>query len=368
MASTESESATLRWLALVFSAATLFVAWPLWPALVLAAWTAGITHPLLVRLEPVFRGRRRAAAVLSLLLFLLLLVPLSLLALGVGAGAQDLVQAIARANSAKGALADIAAGGPAPTEAVQLPSNLAEALELLERYGTQAYSVTSQLVGVAATGLVALFIYFAGAFAFLVDGHRSWRWLRRNAPVRNDQLDRLGSAFHETGRGLIIGVGLTSVTQGLAATLAYLALGVPRAWVLGPITGVASVVPIAGTALVWGPIALGLFLAGHTVKGVILLVVGVAVIGSIDNLVRPLYARLGTLRMPTFLLFVSMFGGLSAFGTWGAILGPLLVRLTMEVLSIRKDAEKEASSDARDAVVRSRYPARFGRKKRKRWR
>ena len=368
MASTESESATLRWLALVFSAATLFVAWPLWPALVLAAWTAGLTHPLLVRLEPVLRGRRRAAAVLALLLFLLLLVPLSLLALGVGAGAQDLVQAIARANSAKGALADIAAGGAAPTEAVQLPSNLAEALELLERYGTQAYSVTSQLVGVAASGLVALFIYFAGAFALLVDGNRGWRWVRRNAPVRNDQLDRLGAAFHETGRGLIIGVGLTSVTQGLAATLAYLALGVPRAWVLGPITGVASVVPIAGTALVWGPISVGLFLAGHTVKAVILLVIGVAVIGSIDNLVRPLYSRLGTLKMPTFLLFVSMFGGLSAFGTWGAILGPLLVRLTMEILSIRKDAELEASSDARDAVMRSRYPARFERKKRKRWR
>jgi predicted PurR-regulated permease PerM len=199
--------------------------------------------------------------------------------------------------------------------------------------------VTTKIAGAAASGLVALFIYFAGAYTLLVDGESAWQWVRQNSPLRPAQLDRFGAAFHETGRGLLIGVGLTSATQALAATVAYLALGVPRALVLGPITGLASVIPFLGTALVWGPIAVSLFIAGHTIKGIILVIIGVTVIGTIDNVLRPVYARLGTLQMPMFLLFVSVFGGLGAFGTWGAILGPLIVRLAMEALSLRKEAE-----------------------------
>jgi predicted PurR-regulated permease PerM len=104
--------------------------------------------------------------------------------------------------------------------------------------------------------------------------------------------------------------------------------------VLGPLTGLASVIPVVGTALVWGPISLGFFLTDRPGRAMVLLGLGVGVISVIDNLLRPLYARLGSLQLPLFLLFVSVFGGLAAFGTWGALLGPLVVRLVMEALAI----------------------------------
>jgi predicted PurR-regulated permease PerM len=44
--------------------------------------------------------------------------------------------------------------------------------------------------------------------------------------------------------------------------------------------------------------------------------------------------------MPTFLLFVALFGGIVAFGTWGAILGPLLVRLWLEAIALGQDATR----------------------------
>ena len=52
---------------------------------------------------------------------------------------------------------------------------------------------------------------------------------------------------------------------------------------------------------------------------------------------RPIYARMGALKLPMFLLFVSIFGGMAAFGAWGAILGPLIVRLLMEGLVLRSE-------------------------------
>jgi predicted PurR-regulated permease PerM len=321
---------------LALTAATLYLCWPLWPALVLAAWTSGLAAPLLARLQRALKGRRRAAVVLSSFLFLGLALPLVAVVLGVVSGSQELLQLLSEQPSVKGALESIASGPHAP--ALDVPTDFAGGVDLLERYGAQAASLLRNLAGAAASGLIATCIYFGGAFVFLLEGPALWRWIQERSPLTPRQLARFAAAFHETGRGLLVGVGLTSATQGVVATLAYLSLGVPRWWVLGPITGLASTIPIFGSALVWGPVAAGLVLGGHPMKGSILVLIGIAIISIADNLLQPFYARLGALKMPTFLLFVALFGGLLAFGSWGAVLGPLVVRLWLEALSLYNEA------------------------------
>ncbi len=327
----------LRWLLLVLCAASLFVIWPLWPPLLLAAWTAALARPLLVRLEGGLKGRRRAAAVLSLLIFVLLALPLALVGVGVITGAQELFATVKASPSATVALQALLSSPDAPQA---LPTTLADLAALTQRSGAQGFGFLSDLAGAAATAVVGLFIYFAGAYALLVDSASVWAWIKLNSPLKPAHLDRLADAFHETGRGLLVGVGLTTATQGLAAMIIYFALGVPRAWVLGPITGIASVIPMVGSALVWGPISLGLFLTNHPIKALILVGLGIGVISVIDNLLRPIYARMGALKMPMFLLFLSVFGGLAAFGTWGALIGPLVVRLAIEVLAIVQEEKQ----------------------------
>jgi predicted PurR-regulated permease PerM len=321
----------LRWLTVLLVVATGMVLWPVWPALLLAAWTAALTRPLLVRFERGMHNRRRAAAVLSLLLFVLLALPLGLVVLGVINGGQELLTTIKASPSASSALKAILATPDAPS---QLPSTFSDAMALAQRSGAQGFELLTALAGAAAGGLIGLFLYFGGAYALLVDSASAWAWLKRHAPLPEETLERLGRAFHETGRGLLVGVGLTSLTQGIAATIIYLSLGVPRALVLGPITGLASVIPMVGTGLVWAPIALGLLLTDHPVKAAVLTALGLVVISSIDNLLRPVFARWGALNMNMYVLFVAVFGGLAAFGTWGALMGPLVVRLTMEVLAL----------------------------------
>ena len=329
----------LRWLLLMLYTASLFVIWPLWPPLLLAAWTASLARPLLVRLEGGLKGRRRAAAVLSLLIFVLLALPLALVAVGVITGAQELFATVKASPSATVALQALLSSPDAP---LALPNTLADLAALTQRSGAQGFNFLSDLAGAAATAVVGLFIYFAGAFALLVDSAAVWAWIKQNSPLNPAHLDRMADAFHETGRGLLVGVGLTTVTQGLAAMIIYFALGVPRAWVLGPITGIASIIPMVGSALVWGPISLGLFLTDHPIKAFILVGLGIGVISVIDNLLRPIYARMGALKMPMFLLFLSVFGGLAAFGTWGALIGPLIIRLAIEVLAIVQEERQVA--------------------------
>jgi predicted PurR-regulated permease PerM len=336
-----SSTPAFRWALAGLTAATLYLCWPLWPALVLALWTAALARPLLVRFERALHGRRRAAAALSLLLFVIVALPLGLIALAVASEAVELTATITRALAqpaqAKSALAAVAAG-TGEGSPLRLPRDLPAAIDLLQRYGAQGVSVARNLAGAAANWLVAIFIYFGGAFVFLLDGPAAWTWIERHAPLRPSHLARFNAAFQETGRGLLVGVGLTSATQGLVATIVYLSLGIPRWWVLGPITGLASMIPVVGSGLVWGPLMIGLFLSGHPIKGAILLVLGVGVIGIVDNVLHPLFSRLGALRLPTFFLFVSIFGAMAVVGPWGAILGPLVARLWMEALALRREA------------------------------
>lgn len=338
-----------RWLLVGLTAAAIYACWSLWPALVLAAWTARLARPWLVRLERLLHGKRRAAATLSLLMFVLLALPLLALVLGVVSGAQDLARLLAGQPSVQVALQSVALGPQAPVPT--LPSDLGGALVLLERHGAQALAVLGNLAGAAASGALLLLMYFGGAYAFLIHGPELWAWIRRNSPLPNPHLERLSAAFHETGRGLLVGVGLTSATQGLVATLVYLALGVPRWWVLGPITGLASIVPFFGSALVWAPLAVGFFLGEQVGKAAVVVVFGAGVISVADNVLHPIYARVGSLRMPTFLLFAALFGGLSAFGAWGALLGPLIVRLWLEALALQREARAAALLSSKGAVT-----------------
>ena len=155
-------------------------------------------------------------------------------------------------------------------------------------------------------------------------------------------MNRLRDAFQETGRGLLIGVGLTCLVQGLVGAIAYLCLGVPRWYALGVLTAFCSLIPIVGTAIVWIPITIGFFLQQSYLKAILLIVIGVVIIGSVDNLLRPIFSKLGSFQMSTLLLLLAIFGGLELLGAWGALLGPLIVRLTIEaIILVREDEDQQ---------------------------
>lgn len=325
---------SLRWVTLILCAASLWLCWPFWPALVLAAWTASLLRPLMTRLERRLHGRRVAAVVLTSVLALTTATPVVLVGVGVVAGARDLVEVLATAPSAEGVLERIASGGDEGTATLQVPRTFGEATALARSYGREAFGLLTEIAGAAAKALLMLVVYFTGAFVFMRHGAAEWEWVAQHVPLRRDHLERLAAAFEETGRGLLVGVGLTCAAQGAVATIAYFALGVPQAWVLGPVTGLAAVIPVVGSALIWGPVALGLWLTEQPIKAAVLALIGMGVIGTIDNLLRPVFARIGTLQLPMLVLFVSAFGGLLVIGPWGALLGPLVVRLTVETLKI----------------------------------
>ncbi len=338
-----------RWTVLVLSAAAGVTFLPMWAPLVLAAWVATMARPLLTRISKLTRGRSRAAGVIVVLLVMAMFVPLAGAIVSLSRGAIDLAKNVLASQGTKQALIAIAAGGgPAegepgagPLDALKSPHKI---VELAQEYGAQAISVVGGIAGAATEALLGLFVFVYAVYVFLVDGPAIYAWLEKHSPLAAPQTRRFTAAFHETGRGLFVGVGLTGLSQGIVATITYFALGVPRALVLGLLTCVASLIPSIGTALVWAPVAVGLALAGRVVPAAVMAGVGVVVIGTIDNLLRPVFARFGKLELSTFVLLTSIFGGLAMFGAGGLLLGPLFARLAKEALVLAREAREKDSA------------------------
>ncbi len=332
----------LAWVALVLSATALFTLAPLLLPIIFAAWAAMIARPALDRLAAAMGGRSGAAAVLVIGFIVFVVAIASLLVFAVVSGSTELWALVVQSPSAQSAVEAIVSPGKEPTgEALAMPTSIAELTPYLSGHSSDAFRVLGGVAGAAFKSIIGSIIFFFGTWTFLVDGPRAWGWAQQHLPLAPNHLRRLGAAFNETGRGILIGVGLTNASQAVVAVIVYLSLGVPRAVVLGLLTGISGFVPIGGTAIVWAPVAAGLYFTGNPVKAIVMVAFGL-VISTMDNVLRPIFARYGKLDLPVFLLFLSVFGGLAAWGVFGAILGPLVTRLAIEALAmVREDRDAD---------------------------
>ena len=319
-------------LAAALSVGVAAVLAPLWLPLVLAVWFAEILRPAIRRLEGVLGGRRRAAAAVVVLLVVGALVPITGSVVVLVSGAGDLLDQVRSAAEGHGSLAGVLLGrdGAGTSPGVQGWADLAT------RYGASAWRALSTVARISANAAIAFIVFTATLYTVAVDGVRAYAWVESHAPIPREAFARLARAFRETGRGLLIAGGGTALVQGGIATLAYVAIGIPRALLFGLLTAACAIVPFVGTALVWAPLAIELAAAGEYWRAGALAAAGAGV-GIVDNFVRPALARYGRLALPTCVVFVSMVGGVAVFGAAGALLGPLLVRLCVEALAIVAD-------------------------------
>jgi predicted PurR-regulated permease PerM len=328
------------YLVVLVTMAAIAVFVPLLPWIALALWIGIYLKPLHRRLVVRLGGRSGVAATLSVSLLLVIAIPIALLFASIVLDAIALVRQLWAAPESHAVFVQLVQTDPQS----KLPDG--GVVDLLLSQGDRALAIAQQLAGVAADFVIGLLVMVSGTYGVLVNGEAWYAWLERHLPVGNEHLMRFRDAFVETGRGLWFGIVGTGMVQSIVATIAFLALGVPSALALGMMTLLFSLIPAIGTALVWVPVAAGLALSGRTASAIILAAIGVGVISTVDNLARPWLTRRGKLQLPTWVVLISMFGGVELIGGWGLLMGPLVVRLAKEAMMIAQgDAPETASSD-----------------------
>jgi predicted PurR-regulated permease PerM len=339
--------ATLRTgfvLLLVLAVTALFLAvtWPFVKPLLLGALLAGLFHPLYRWVTRLMGERRSLGAVVTLLiLFILVAGPISAF-LGVvvqqALGVSD--QAIPWVRDHFGAAGTFNAHDWLVQRFPGLADFVPSQEQLLENAGLAAKSVGAFLVAVAArmTGTTAafllnLFVMLYAMFFFFRDGEKILEKLFYYFPLSDEDETLLLARFTSITRATVKGTLVIGVIQGALAGIAFWLAGIQGAAFWGTIMTILSIVPGIGAALVWVPAVIILFVNGQYLTATLLFAWCVAVVGTIDNILRP--ALVGKdAKMPDLLILIGTLGGLILFGPIGFIVGPIVCGLFLSVLEI----------------------------------
>jgi predicted PurR-regulated permease PerM len=181
------------------------------------------------------------------------------------------------------------------------------------------------LLGGVGRNLGKLFVTVIILFFFYRDGDSIVRQIQRVANRFFDhRLDRYAHSAGMMTRAVLYGMLITAVAQGVIAGVGYWIFGLEAPALLGALTGLLSMAPLLGTAFVWAPAAVGLLVAGHIWKGILLLAWGTLLVHPVDNLLRP-YLISSVTRVPFLLVMFGALGGLAAFGLVGLFIGPVIL-------------------------------------------
>ncbi|MGD8991462.1 MAG: AI-2E family transporter, partial [Desulfobacterales bacterium] len=181
--------------------------------------------------------------------------------------------------------------------------------------------------------LFMLFIMLYTMFFFLMDGDTLIDKILYYLPLEDQDERRMLNKFTSVTRATLKGTAVIGILQGALAGAAFAVVGIDSAVFWGTIMAVLSFIPGIGTALVWGPAVIILAATGHLAKGIGLGVFCAAVVGSIDNLLRPILVGRDTQMHELMILFGTL-GGIIMFGVVGIIIGPIIAALFVTIWDI----------------------------------
>ncbi len=212
---------------------------------------------------------------------------------------------------------------------IDIPSNL---LQISKNMGQFVISKGASLLGNVASLLSDFFIMMFVVFYLVRDGAEMVEKLRYYSPLRKDQEDRILHGIRKVARSVLMGSFLTALFQGIVGGIGLTIVGMPGLF-WGTVMGFASLIPVVGTTLVWGPAAVYLALLGKWKSFIFLICWSVLLVGSIDNFLRPFLMR-GEANMSPFYVFLAIIGGVQYFGLIGVLYGPLILSFAMIMLYI----------------------------------
>jgi predicted PurR-regulated permease PerM len=331
---------TLLWL--VFS-----VLEPFWMDFMWALILALTLYPVFTRLKNLLRGKGGLAAIiLTVLILISLVLPGSFILINLGQEAKDAYRALSKISfSEKGLLLaqKIRNSGlqpylerwgiqPEQTEAL-LWDGISSGLKNVPKIIGERVSAIFKNLAIFALHL--LFVMVA-LFFFLRDGSRYARFIVGLLPLERPYQERAVGAFSNTVTAVVRSMFVTAFVQGILAGAGFTVVGLPVPILLGLLTAINSFIPFLGATSVWLPASIWLILQEEYLKGIGLGLYGFMVISMIDNIIKPMIIGEST-KIPVFILFFTILGGLQVYGVLGIFLGPIIISLGMAFLAIYRE-------------------------------
>jgi predicted PurR-regulated permease PerM len=167
-------------------------------------------------------------------------------------------------------------------------------------------------------------IMFFLLYFLLQNGRQVEKFLDKFIPLKDENIDLLGNETKNMVKANAIGIPVLAIIQGIIAAIGYSIFGVKDWGLWAFLTGVFSMVPIVGTAIIWVPLTLYLYAIDKSGAALGLLIYSAVLITNVDYVARLTILK----RLMDVHPLVTIFGvivGIGLFGFWGVIFGPLLI-------------------------------------------
>lgn len=305
-------------------------------AIFLAGLFSALARPVYRRLKVMFKGHRHLASVTTLLLMIfVVLIPMMLLVGIIVGQAIDVGQSIT----------------PWVKQTIEQPDRISAYLQhlpfydelvpyreiILDKAGKIVGSISKWIVGGlsqatlgTANFVFMTFVFLYSMYFFQMDGDRLIRKILYYLPLNSDDESLMMEKFTSVTRATIKGTMLIGILQGGLAGTAFALVGIDNAVFWGTVMAVLSIIPSVGSALVWIPAVIILIMQGDVGSGVGLLIFCAVVVGSLDNVLRPILVGKDT-KMHELMIFFGTLGGIMMFGIAGIFIGPLIASLFVTI-------------------------------------
>lgn len=205
-----------------------------------------------------------------------------------------------------------------------------------DQIGKMVQSISSSVpavLGATANMLTNTVLAFFFLYFMLVQGKEMERRIKEFLPLKTSNVDDIWESTRLVVYANAIGIPVLAASQGIVAIIGYKIFGVESYLMLGLLTGVFSIVPMVGCALVWVPICIFLGSNGHVSAAIGLALYSFIITGGIDNVLRfTILKKLGDVH--PIITTIGIIIGVPMFGFMGFIFGPLLVSYLLLLIKI----------------------------------
>ncbi len=214
----------------------------------------------------------------------------------------------------------------------------------LQNFGGEIAGKLPGIVGGVIFRVLEVIFVILTMYYLFRDGDRVQGALLDSLPLERAQSQRIFLRTREVIGASVYGVLAIATIQAVLGGLAFWVLDLPEPLLWSVVLFFLSMIPMAGSFIVWVPAALYLALTGHWVRAIILALWCMGVVGMIDNVLRPRFVGKRT-RLHELLIFFSVLGGLQVFGMVGLVMGPVVVAITLALVDVFRKADRPVGSD-----------------------
>lgn len=327
----------------------LWIISPFIPSIIIGAVVATGFYPLHLRLKKLLRNQRTSSAVISTLIILvIILVPVSWFITYITNEAIDTYRLIETkvnflleldVRLIPKIIEDSIVGQYIQQVTEVLPIQIEDIVSfttsLIQNASQFLVNQTTNFAKSLSVLAVHLFISVLSIFFFLRDGDRAAQEIRGLLPVAKKYREIIFDKLEAMSQGILYGIFGAAMAQGFLGGIGFALAGIPNAGFWGTIMAFFAIIPYVGSTLIWGPAALILFITGHWVAGLFLILWGIFVVGTVDNFVKPIIIG-EKAKIHPLLSFLAIIGGIFTMGLPGLIIAPYILSLALTFLYIYK--------------------------------